>query len=254
VTPRRIAFLVAALALAGCGGRTSTPAPLTSTAAPAPTPTTTSAPAGAVRVYFLRRGSVAPVLRRTTAATDAVARAAIEQLLAGPRPSEHLVTAIPPETTLVRLTLGDGLASVRLSHHLPRAAQAQVVYTLTQFPHVAAVSVDGGPGRDRSFFEDETPQILVESPLPGETVTTPLRLQGTANTFEATFQVDVLDGAGHTLASDFVTATSGSGQRGTFDKTLDVDGPAGPITLVAYEVSAADGSRLHEVEIPLTLR
>ena len=77
---------------------------------------------------------------------------------------------------------------------------------------------------------------------------------GTANTFEATFEYEVLDAAGKVVAKHFVTATSGSGTRGTYDVTIRFDAPAGAGKLVVYELSAADGSRIHQVEIPLTLR
>jgi germination protein M len=55
------------------------------------------------------------------------------------------------------------------------------------------------------------------------------------------------------LSKHFVTATSGSGTRGTYDFTITFDAPPGPGKLVVYEVSAADGSRIHQVEIPLKL-
>ena len=46
-----------------------------------------------------------------------------------------------------------------------------------------------------------------------------------------------------------MTATSGTGTRGTFEfTTADVDDIA---TLVVFETSAEDGSRMREVEIPL---
>jgi hypothetical protein len=76
---------------------------------------------------------------------------------------------------------------------------------------------------------------------------------GTANTFEATFEYDLLDPAGKVLAHDFVTATSGSGTRGTYDFQIPFEAPNGVGKLVVYERSAADGSRIHEIEIPLSL-
>ncbi|MBD0330858.1 MAG: Gmad2 immunoglobulin-like domain-containing protein [Thermoleophilia bacterium] len=106
----------------------------------------------------------------------------------------------------------------------------------------------------RASFEDAAPAILVESPLLDQAVSSPLRMSGSANTFEATFQVEIVDARGRVVAEDFVTATSGSGTRGTFEASLpfEVDRPGGK--LVVYEASAKDGSRLHEVEIPLRLQ
>jgi hypothetical protein len=129
-------------------------------------------------------------------------------------------------------------------------AQAQIVYTLTQFPHIDAVAFDG-KRYTRADFEDLTPSVLVESPLPFEEVTGPISAGGTANTFEANFQYEVLDADGDVIDENFVTATSGTGTRGTFEfTTADVEDAA--TTLVVFETSAEDGSRIHEVEIPLT--
>ena len=129
---------------------------------------------------------------------------------------------------------------------------AQEVYTLSQFDPKKPVEV-AGKRYTRADFEDLTPAILVESPLPFAAVSSPLRVWGTANTFEATFEYEILDAAGKALARHFVTATSGSGTRGTYDVTIRFTSPGGPGKLVVYELSAADGSRIHQVEIPLTL-
>lgn len=149
-----------------------------------------------------------------------------------------------------------------------QARVAQVVYTLTQFPTVERVSfrldgedVDaiGGEGVlasevDRGEFENVTPAILLESPVPGDRVASPLRIQGTANTFEANFLVELEDESGELLVDTFVTATSGSGERGTFDDTFEFESAsAGTGTLRVFEESADDGSRINLVEIPVEL-
>jgi hypothetical protein len=82
-------------------------------------------------------------------------------------------------------------------------------------------------------------------------VTSPLAARGTANTFEATFQLEMRNSSGVPVASRFVTATSGSGERGTFDATIAFPHTGGPLTLVAYERSAANGKPIHLVRIPL---
>ena len=252
---RALPVLVAVLAVAGCGGGGSSTTTVVTTVPPTTTATTTT-PTGstvALRVYFLGPARKVQPVPRTVPATPAVGRAAIEQLLAGPTADEQLATSVPADTKLVSLTIQDGVGSVRLSRELPRAAQAQLVYTLTQFPTVRSVSIDGGGKVTRSDYEDETPQILVETPLRDTTVTSPIRVAGTANTFEATFEADILDASGTAVATKVVTATSGSGERGTYDAKIPVDAPPGTITLVVFEPSAKDGSPLHRVEIPLTL-
>jgi germination protein M len=118
---------------------------------------------------------------------------------------------------------------------------------------VKAVDVDGKRYARRSM-EEYTPAILVESPLPFETVSNPIRATGTANTFEANFQYELVDPAGKVVDENFVTATSGTGTRGTFDfTTKPYTGKAGEGALVVLELSAKDGSRINEVRIPLQL-
>jgi hypothetical protein len=86
-----------------------------------------------------------------------------------------------------------------------------------------------------------------------------LRIRGTANTYEAMFTVQLFDEDGQKLAEKPVMATSGSGERGTFDEQLEftVDEDT-PVTLVAFEPNASSGENgtgpeLHRVDIPLVL-
>jgi Immunoglobulin-like domain of bacterial spore germination len=190
-----------------------------------------------VRVYLLGDGKVWPVVREV-ANTEDLAADAVEELRMGPtdrEAEEGFVSAVPAANDA----------------KLSRLALAQLVYTQSQLSTADPVEVDG-KRYTRADFEAETPQILVESPLPFEEVTTPLRVTGTANTFEATFDYELRDSAGKVVDSNFVTATSGTGTRGTFDFTTKaVDDVA---SLVVFERSAKDGSRVNEVEIPLRTR
>ena len=148
----------------------------------------------------------------------------------------------------------NGVATVELDEELSTEARAQVVYTLTQFPTVESVEIDG-QSYTRADFEEQTPSVLVESPLAFEEVTSPLRAEGTANTFEANFHYELTDTDGIIVDENFVTATSGTGTRGTFEfttkpYTVPFDGIG---SLIVFESSAEDGSRMNEVEIPLTV-
>jgi sporulation and spore germination protein/immunoglobulin-like protein involved in spore germination len=280
--PAVVALVLGALVVAGCDGggeeagrADTTPTPPTTTTT---TDGTTTPAQSSVAVYFLRDGKVSPV-RRTVAATPAVARAAITALLQGPTEEEStdgLSSAIPEGTELRDIALSDGVATVDLGGSFDDGGGsasmlgrvAQVVATLTRFPSVERVAfrVDGEPVETiggegvvvdpplgRAAIEDETPQILVESPLPGDTVTSPVRLRGTANVFEATVSIDVRDAGGKLLKRTFTTATSGNGTRGTFDTTVALPGHEGVVTVVAYEASAKDGTPLHVVRVPLVL-
>lgn len=254
--------LIALLALAGCGGGGGTSyGDTTSAETTATTQTTETTPPETtiLRVYMLLDGKVQPVSRELPK-TEAVARAALEQLLAGPSTANRelgLESALPAGVEIERVVIEDGKARVRVSKHLAGDAMAQVVYTLTQFPTVRrGVEVEMPDGTvlvDREDFETYTPQILVESPLPYETVSSPIHATGTANTFEATFQYEVVGPDGTILDKNFVTATSGTGQRGTFDFTTKPFDATGDGALVVFEYSAKDGSRIHEVRIPVQL-
>jgi germination protein M len=245
-------ILLSALLLAGgCGGGNEA----------APTTTTTMTTVGGktdVRVYWLRNGKVWPV-RRTVEATDLVATGAVAELLRGPTEREKAdlkaTTAIPSSVDNAELNIEDGAARAKLSGDLPRAGVCQLVYTLTQFRSVQSVTVQGKT-YTRATCEDVTPAILVESPLPFDQVKSPVHATGTANTFEATFQYEVTDTDGKVVAKNFVTATSGTGTRGTFDFTtkpfeVPFDGVG---ELIVYELSAENGQRIHLAEIPLRMK
>jgi germination protein M len=245
--------LVSALLLVGCMGDEDT---AMTTTAPGAT-TTTSPPTETskeLRIYLLREGTVAPV-SRTVVTGPRVGAAAVRELLKGPSADEEgLETAIPAGTELQSLAITGRVATVELSRPLTQDAAAQVVYTLTQFPTVRRVDLGADDPVGRRAFENETPVILVESPLPGDAVESGFKVAGTANTFEATFNYELKDDAGRVLSKDFVTATSGSGTRGAFRFTVEyeLDAP-GDGTLVVFELSAEDGSRINEHEIPLRL-
>ncbi len=211
---------------AGCGGGTTT---VTVTITQTVTQTETTAPTKkTVRVYFMRDGKVGPVARRLETVDRASLLAAVA---AGPTAVERAIGFTQGEAT---------------------ERTAEEVYTLSQFAPSKPVDVNGR-SYTRADFEDLTPSILVESPLPFASATSPLRVWGTANTFEATFDYELVDKTGKVISHHFVTATSGSGTRGTFDFTVPFEAPNGLGKLVVFELSAADGSRIHQVEIPLTL-
>ena len=259
---RRALVLVLVTALAGCGDGNGDSTPAT-TQAPATetTPTETVSPdppeVQAVLVYFLREGRIAATTRRVPT-TKAVARAALTALPDGPTPEERDIgfeTEVPVDLRVDSLTIADGTATLDLSSGNGCPPMAQVVYTLTQFPTVERVAgncLPDGPA-DRKTFEDFAPAILVEHPAPFEEVESPLRLRGTANTFEATFQITLVDWDGRIIHEQFATATSGTGTRGTFDVTIPfaVDRKGGAV--IVYELSAKDGSKINLIEIPVGL-
>src|SRR5688500_12831112 len=175
-----VGLALLALAVAGCGGDDVASPPETTPPVDTTTPPTSETTTFAI--YLLRDGLISPV-RRSVAATPAVARAAVEALFAGPttdESGEELGTAIPEATSLLDLSIADGVATVDLSGACDETGSAeslhgrvaQVVATLTQFPTVERVSfrLDGEPATTigdqkvdppigRRAIEEQTPQI-----------------------------------------------------------------------------------------------
>jgi germination protein M len=275
---------------ASASASTSPGASASPTAAPTSRPTATSTPAGAgttvVRAYFVLGSftdneGLAPVLREV-AQTKAVATAAMRELLAGPGEVEMaarpaMYTAIPDGTTLLGISIADGIATVNLSQEFEsgggsasmQARVAQVTYTLTQFPTVTGVrfQLDGVPvtalggegivldqpvGRDD--FRDQLPAIFVDRPAWGASLGNPGTVSGEANVFEATFQVELLDAGGRTLLGKTVTASCGTGCWGTFRTSLAYTVDRGQWgTLRVFESSAQDGAEINVTEYPVWL-
>ena len=238
---RALVAVVVMLLAVGCGDEVTAPAE-----------------ASGGRVYLLQDGKVWPAFRDAPLAGDA-ADEIVAELLLGPTDEElerGMTTALPDDLEITGIVVEDGIAHVPLDANLTPEALAQLVYTLTGLPTVRSVDLDRPTqvvtGFDRSDFEEQTPAILVESPLSDEEVTSPVRATGTANTFEANFQYELEDDESNVIGKDFVTATSGTGTRGTFEFVVPFEFE-GQGTLVVFESSAKDGSRINVAEIPLRL-
>jgi hypothetical protein len=256
---RATAPTVAPTTTAATASEATTTSAATTTAAPAPKPPPAAAPT--VRLYLLRDGKLT-VVSRPAAQGGAVARGALDDLFAGLAPNEAntgLTTAVSPGNSIQRLAIRDGVAELDTARRLrPGAELAQVVYTLTQFAGVKRVSIvletNDSADFGRGDFESVTPPILVEAPTPGDQVRSPVRVRGSSNTFEATLYIDVIQGSRTIVKQKLVTATSGSGTRGTFDASIafHVD-RAGLGQIVAYEIDAGSGKRTHAVSVPVVL-
>jgi hypothetical protein len=280
------AFLAAALAgvlLAGCGGSagsgaaSSAPAPVPAPApSPAsspppgePPPPTAPQPSGSggtssYEVWFVRDGKLFSA-GRTGEATQAVATRALQAVGAGPSSAESgagVKSAIVGGPQLALKGISNGIATVDTPAGFRsgaaaerRVREAQVVYTLTQYPTIRRVLFSGTTTPvSRKDFEDLVPPITVASPAIGQKVSSPLRISGTADTFEATVSMRILDAHGNELAKGFTTATCGSGCRGDYTTSLRYSAPADePGVVEVYEDSAENGQRIHVVDVPVTL-
>jgi germination protein M len=259
---------------------TGSPGP---SAAPTATPGPTSTPAGTiiVRAYFLLNEHLVPVLREVPK-TQAVATAAMNQLLAGPNAKERaaspaLVTTVPAGTKLLGLSIDNGVATVDLSREFESGGGSasmfgrlsQVVYTLTQFPTVSGVlfqldgqpvTIFGGEGLildhavGRADYHDQLPAIFVDRPAWGAALGNPGTVSGLANTFEAVFQLQLRDGNGRLLFDQSQMASCGSGCWGTFSvKVPYTVTKAQWGTLRVFDYSAKDGTPENVTEYPVWL-
>jgi hypothetical protein len=211
--------------------------------------------------------------------TEAIATAATAQLLGGPTSAEKaagLSTAIPAGTKLLHISIATSVATVDLSKEFTSGGGsasmfmrvAQVVYTETQFHTVTGVrfkvegkllKVLGGEGiilngpQTRAMWRDQLPPILVTSPWIAQRVTSPMRVAGSANVFEATVSIKVVAG-GNVLLKTTTMASCGTGCRGTFSKLIGFNvGADTRATVLVYEVSARNGNAINVVRIPVTL-
>jgi hypothetical protein len=238
-----------------------------------------------VRSYFVLGGGpgtvgLVPVLR-VVPTTAAVGSAAMNALLKGPDPDVErertITTAIPAGTHLLGLTIKGGVATVDLSTEFDSGGGsasmqyrlAQIVYTLTQYSTVRSVVfqiegltvtvfgsdgivLDGPVGR--ADYTDQLPAIFVDRPAYGAALSNPGDVRGSADVFEATFRVAILDGSGASIADRQVTASCGTGCRGTFAVSLPYTVTKAQWgTLRVYDRSAKDGTPENTRDYPVWL-
>jgi immunoglobulin-like protein involved in spore germination len=97
--------------------------------------------------------------------------------------------------------------------------------------------------------------IEVSSPQPGDIVTSPVTIAGTADVAEANVRYQIKDASGTILVDDFTMATCGTGCRGDysvevpFEVTEEQSG-----TILVFEESLEDGSKINVVKVPVTLQ
>lgn len=219
------------------------------------------------QLWYARDGKLT-VTTRATPWTPAVARLALTNLVAGPSRAEAaagLTSPIDTGTTFTIASIRDGVATVDLPASFfgggrtpARMRQAQVVYTLTQYPTITRVRLQASgavkSAGGRADYADLLPRITVSMPIIGSTVTSPVIVAGTADVFEATVSMRLLDASGNEIATTFTTATCGTGCRGNYAKPVHFTVTrTQPGTIQVYEVSMEDGSHNEVVSIPVIL-
>ncbi len=207
----------------------------------------------------------------------------LQFLLTGTAPGEEearprLASTIPEGTTLRGVAVADGIATVDLSAEFTSGGGslsmmgrlAQVVLTLTRFDEIDGVrflvegvptTVFGGEGiivndpATAADFEGLLPAVMIESPAYWDSSGgNPLIVSGTANVFEATVSLALLDQHGYPLWEGFTTATCGTGCRGDFAIEIPYEVEEAQLgSLIAWETSMEDGRRTNVREHPVWL-
>lgn len=257
----------------------SAPTPTASSSTPGPSASPDSGAAVQAQLdYYLMRDSggrfwVEPVsFTYDPAAVDgAVAREAVTRLLAADD-MPGLVTVVPDGTELRDIAVADGLLRIDLSSDVAdntsagaaveEIFQQVLAHTGSQFSTVDRVQllVEGAPVTDLWGHLDWSTPFQADPFIISPIIITnamglrgdgggSIQLAGTANVFEAVFQVVVSD-SGRVVQSSPVMATCGSGCRGDWEATIE-GLPAGSYTVTAGEEDASDGEGFTPFEVSL---
>lgn len=215
--------------------------------------------------------------------------AALEAWIEGPE-DEELVGLVPSNVTIEYVEDVDGVANVSFSKEIQEIRLGstgetmlveQLAMIMEQFGFESTqILVDGEMGdslfghlytadpfmaQDPENYqwidEKESQEIVLENeafkifePAPNSEVNDQIVVKGLARVFEATVQYEFEDGH-YVFDQGFITASEGAPGWGEFEIILDLDKvPNGPARIIIYEESAKDGSRVHELEIPVTIK
>jgi Sporulation and spore germination/Immunoglobulin-like domain of bacterial spore germination len=243
----------------------------------------TRATAADTSVYqvWLQRGGRLWVVKREQPVTMSPARAAVRSLLAGPTVAEAdagVATQVPSGTDLLGLGVADGTATVDVSDRFGagsgaasvRMRLAQLTYTLTQFPAIDRVRllIDGRAASrltsdrvpvpepmTRTTWAGLMPAITVWNPPIGTHLSGSVRVTGSADVFEASLHIRILNAAGRTIARADTTASCGSGCWGGYTVLVPftvVKDQLGTI-VVADDDADGNGAPQHQVRVPVVL-
>jgi hypothetical protein len=234
-----------------------------------------------IAVYYIKSTADDMVLVRevhTVAKSLGIARAALNELISGTPLTEGAMRVLPADTRILGLTIENNLATVNFSQEVLNAnvgstgealGIASIVNTLTEFPTIERVQffVEGSAANgmgwwghvglsEQPFTRNLTsvyaPAIWVTSPTPGQTITSPLHIQGMAQVFEAMVSYRLKDANGNILVQSQTMSSDGAPAHGTFDVYLPYPSTtSGYGTLEVYEVSMKDGSDRNVVVIPI---
>lgn len=211
--------------------------------------------------------------------TKEVARAALNELISGAPKTPGAYKVLPPATVIRGISIRNGMAVVDFSRDVLHAnvgamgeslGLQSIVNTLTEFPSIQKISflVEGKldqEARDwwghvglyqqpftRNLSRVYEPVIWVTEPVPGQKITSPVKIKGTARVFEATVNARLLNNEGKILATGFATASEGAPGRGDFILNMPFNVKSnGNGRLEVFWGSPKDGRDLDKVIIPV---
>jgi hypothetical protein len=184
---------------------------------------------------------------------------------------QYLSSAIPEGTEVLGVRVSEGVATIDVSKPFESGGGstsmlsrvAQFVYTATRLEGIEAVEFElegepltvlGGEGllleepQTREGYHDLRPGIAIESPAWGETVSTTIEIDGTADIDAGSFRVVLVDADGVILVDREVSAASPS--RAPFDVAVgDLGTP--PASVIVFHLDA-DGRQRAVLEYPLS--
>jgi hypothetical protein len=96
---------------------------------------------------------------------------------------------------------------------------------------------------------------VAETPKPGDQVSSPFEVAGTADVFEANVTVRLLDATGKEIFRNFTTATCGTGCRGDFSTRVvfRIQAEQRGTLVLSDDDADGDGKPQHEVRVPVIL-
>jgi hypothetical protein len=205
---------------------------------------------------------VEPETRELDAPTLGVAGAAIRLLVEGRTTDPNLTTLAPEGTEILGVDIAARVLVVDLSGAVRDAGGSssqeigfaqQLAHTGAQFDTVDAVRlrIDGADITELwghlDWSEPIEPDPFALAPVD---IVTPewgaevrageVTVSGEANTFEATVELRLVAPDTSVVEDTFTTATSGSGERGTWEHTFTIDEP-GRWSVEAVEPDPSDG-------------
>ena len=125
---------------------------------------------------------------------------------------------------------------------------------LSVSPDPPTTSVPGGVGPSPTDAPDGKPAVVIETPVAGDELVSPIGVSGRANVADGEVTITLLADDGTPLASTRTEVSCGSNCRGTYsaDVAFFVEERVSG-TMAVFEVSAEDGSAVNVASIAVTL-